>query len=354
MYNIGIRTDGGPNMGIGHVMRCLSLAKALRKRGHSVIFLCIEREGIARIKEEAFEVIELEHENSHKAVAATSKPVLYGEIQQLIRIIQEKAVQMLIIDKYDVETCYFLKIRPYVKRLVYLDDLGKFVYPVDLVVNGSITSEYLKYKGYSKEQHLLLGTAYNLLRDEFRELPDRKLNKAAQQIMITTGGSDPYHMTLRFLNMMMTDPELAGLTIHVIVGSLFTCKEELKKIQLQNPFLVLYENITHIWRVMLQADIAISAGGTTLYELAACGMPTLAVILAENQKMAAEKMDEKGCVMNLGWFDQIETDFFLSQLKRLMYDYSLRASMSKRAKKLIDGKGAERVADYIEEMMAGI
>lgn len=352
MYTVGIRTDGGPDIGMGHMMRCLSLAKEFRRKGNRVCFICSVSEGIRKVIEEGFEVIQLDREiNERITVSSSFKSDFLKEAYQMVSVLGKNDIQVLIVDKYDIPAKYFFTVKPYVRKLIYIDDLNKLVYPVDIVINGNITAAYMNYEKYSADQQLLLGPAYNMIREEFRNVPKKKIYKSVKHIMVTTGGSDSHGMTLKFLGMILSNQEFADQRIHVILGSLFTQITDLKKIGQRDHRVILYENVSSIWEIMHRADIAVSAGGTTLYELAACGTPTLAFVSADNQEFLVEKMHEKGYVISLGWFYQIEASAFLSQLKAFINDYQRRENMSRQAQNLVDGRGVERIVKHIDKIM---
>ncbi|QXM05182.1 UDP-2,4-diacetamido-2,4,6-trideoxy-beta-L-altropyranose hydrolase [Crassaminicella indica] len=351
MKTVAFRADGGQNVGMGHVMRCLSLAKEFRRNGYKVYFISKLTEGIKKIEEAGFEVIKLTSKGK-----ISSKEFYYGDIKELKKEAEEMIdfnkkynIEILFIDTYNVTKEYFLSIKPYVTKLAYIDDVNKFVYPVDILINGNITGEYMDYKKYSEDEIMLLGPKYNLIRDEFRNLPEREINKEVKEIMITTGGSDPHNMSTKLLYMLLEDNKIGKLRFNVIVGNGFINKEELSKISKQNKNVVLYENVKRISEIMLRSDIAISSGGSTLYELCACGTPTMAFILADNQEFIVEKMDEYGYVKSLEWYNKIDKDIFLSKLKSLVFDYNLRQVISQKGQKLLDGNGASRVVKKVSK-----
>ncbi|WIF93901.1 UDP-2,4-diacetamido-2,4,6-trideoxy-beta-L-altropyranose hydrolase [Caminicella sporogenes] len=345
MKMIAFRADGGLNIGMGHIMRSLSLAKEFRKNGYKVYFISKYRGGIEKIKEENFDVIQLKLREIKNTTGFNygNPKELDKEADEIISIIKLYNIDLLFIDTYNVTEEYFLKIKQHVKKLGYIDDLNKFVYPVDILINGNITAEYMDYKKYSEDEIMLLGPKYNLIRDEFRNLPKRKIKEKVEEIMITTGGSDPHNMSSRILNWLLNDKELKKLKINVIVGSGFNNKEELRKISQIYNNVILHENVKRISEIMLKSDIAISTGGSTLYELCACGTPTLAFIYADNQEFIVEKMDESGYVKNLGWYDKLQKEYLINNLKEYMYNFYEKENIYKIQKKLVDGKGVERI-----------
>lgn len=352
MIKVAFRADGGLNIGIGHIMRCLSLAKEFRKNGYKVYFISKYKSGIEEIKKEDFEVIRLNCSDIKNTTGFSYENYkeLNIEAEEIIDIIKMYKIDLLFIDSYNVIEEYFLKIKPHVKKLGYIDDLNKFVYPVDILINANITAEYMDYKKHSEDEIMLLGPKYNLIRDEFRNLPERIVKKDVEEIMITTGGSDPHNMSVRLLNIILQDKELKNLKINVIVGNSFTNKEELKKISEKNQNVILHVNIKYMSESMLKSDIAISSGGSTLYELCACGTPTIAFIYADNQEFIVRKLDELDYVKSLGWYDNLEPPLIIETLKYIMDDYYYRLKVSSKQKKLVDAKGVERIINILNKL----
>jgi UDP-2,4-diacetamido-2,4,6-trideoxy-beta-L-altropyranose hydrolase len=197
-----------------------------------------------------------------------------------------------------------------------------------------------------------------MIRSEFSNMPPRVLREKVEEIMITTGGADTYNLTGRLLDILLTKVEYRHIRFNVLVGSAFTNCEYLEELSKNFPNLNLYANsnlpyklpritISDVSSIMLRSDLAISAGGSTLYEFAACGTPVMAFILADNQEGLVQKMDELGYILNLGWHHQLKEELVLSELREMMDDYPLRKEMSLKGQKLIDGKGTERIVERI-------
>lgn len=349
MIKIGIRVDGNKNIGMGHIMRCLSLAKGFRNAGIEVFFLSIYEQGILKIRGDGFEVIELSH-----SVGSYCEGFCYGDVksleneaEEIISGIKAYNISILFVDSYNVTESYFLKLKPFVRKLCYIDDVNKFPYPVDMLINGNITGEFLHYKGYFKDEIMLLGLNYNLIRDEFKELPLRTINRDIKEIMITTGGSDPFDLSIRLAEIILSDSTFVGIRVNIVAGNGFTNREQLRNLSRKNTRVMIYENVSKMSEIMQKSEIAISAGGSTLYELCACGTPTLAFIVAENQKEIVDMLCEKGYIQSLGWYNEFSDEEFLHKLKLLCEDREKRESYSKKMQKLVDGEGVNRVVNKI-------
>lgn len=359
MIKVCISADGGKNIGLGHIMRCLSLAQAFRRNGNKVYFFSKLDEGIEKIKLENFDVIRLPSQIEEKEGYSYGNPAhLADEAHEMISLMQKYHIDILVIDSYNVNKEYFSTLKPYVDKLVYIDDINISPYPVDIVVNGNITGEYLGYEKYDEGQVLLLGPQYNMIRDEFRNLPRRFVRNNVDEIMITTGGADPFNLTGILLVILLMEEEFRHIRFNVLVGSGFTNCEYLDDLSkyYDNVFLFAntelsykFSNLIHsdISSIMLRSDLAISAGGSTLYELAACGTPALAVVLADNQEGIVRKMDELGYVISLGWYNQLNKDLVLDKLRELKDDLQRRREMSAKGQKLVDGQGIERIVRSI-------
>lgn len=344
IQNIAIRVDGGKDIGMGHVIRCLSLATEFRDNKCNVWFLSKMQEGIDRIKEDNFQVIDIKGNIESGTYNSIGLKI---EAQRIIDILKVYNIDLLLIDTYNVTQQFFLNLKSNVKILGYIDDLNKFVYPVDILINGSAVAKHMKYEKYSQSELLLLGPKYNLIRKEFSNIHERIVNKKVEAIMVTAGGVDNNNVTCKIINMLLSNKNILQLNINVIVGKHFRGKKNLKKIANINKNIILYENVKYMSEIMLISDIAISAGGSTLYELCACGTPTLAYIIADNQKFVTKKMDELGYIKLLGDFNTINTKYLNETIDMLCKDYKKRMQLSKIMQGIVDGYGATRAVRRI-------
>lgn len=354
MLRVAIRADGGKNVGMGHIMRCISLANAFRKAGHYVYFFTKYDMGIELITQEKFEVIRMPSKDT------LTEGFFYGNAEQLVSeanmiltLLHQYKIDILIVDSYNITNHYFLTLRPYVSCLVYIDDENKATYPVHTLINGNVTAAYLGYRKYNDDQVLLLGPQYNMIRDEFKNIVTKGIRDQVAEIMITTGGSDPYHITEKLLSIFLKNDCFDNIRFNVLVGGGFTTSQELIRLSQNHDHVMLYSTavvdasgfMRHaaISEMMLRSDIAIAAGGSTLYEFAACGVPVLAFILADNQRFLVEKMAQLGYIIDLGWHYQLCEERIVGCIKSVMNDYAARVSMSVKGLELVDGLGTERI-----------
>lgn len=321
---IGIRADGGSSIGMGHIMRTLVLAKELSKT-NDVFYICRDNMdkyqiGIKKVKSEGFSVF-LVREN------------------YLLEGLKKINANLLITDSYDVDEEYFNATKAMFNKTIYIDDMNLYNFNVDFLINQNINAEDFNYR-VNKGAKLLLGSKYVMLRDEFRNIPSKDIKKIASDIMVTVGGGDPNHITEKILSWVHN----LDYTFHIVVGPTFNNIEYLKSFE--NDKIKLYFN-ANMSNLMKKCDIAISACGSTLYELAACGVPTLGIIASDNQTGVGNKLNTLGIINNLGWYHKISKEYFIKNVISFAEDYNKRKLMSEKATKIIDGKGVKRIVKAI-------
>lgn len=379
---IYIRTDANSQIASGHLMRCLSIAEACKSLGMDVCFLVSE--GESRSLFDSLSGTPLDAEDSFRVISL--KTAVYDHLEQelpevlaLLGSLPERPVYLL--DSYYVTEHYLTSLRPLAKT-AYLDDLQLFDYPVDLLVNYDVIPDSLlpSYRAaYQNVGRLLLGAAYTPLRRQFQSRPasiKRRhpsqdglwIKSQVKNLLITTGGSDPFHFCLRFLKAVMENPSSwpfssAGITIHIVIGKLNTDRTALFELADTFPFprlLKLHENVTDMSTLMRDCDLAISAAGTTLYELCALGIPSLSFTMADNQLTAAKAFEAAGAIPCAGDIRQPSEGLmqpfmeFVSAMSGQedsgQTSYAARVAAHKAMRKLVDGNGALRIAKALEEM----
>lgn len=271
---VGIRVDANEYIASGHVMRCLSIADAIVELGEDVIFFTSDDSAADLIKNRGFKVVLISSKWDHKD----------EELDDLIRELDIYKPRVLLVDSYQVTEHYLSRLHEVV-RVAYIDDLNAFDYPVDIVINYSIYAEDLDYP---KNKKYLLGIRYVPLRRQF-DLSEEELSnilryrKQRKQILITTGASNPYHAAERIISGILTEPKLKDYKIAVVRGRYWGSFEE-GTIRVDHLGRVeIFENVENMADLMLNSYLAVSAGGSTLYELCACAVPTVTFSCADNQ-----------------------------------------------------------------------
>ena len=331
-----IRADANEQIGTGHVMRCLSIAKAFAKRGIESKFVVADERGRLLIEQNGFSAICIN----------SNWQDMESELNEFMKVIYELNVKNILVDSYYV-TPKYLKILSERCKVVYLDDMNRECYDVDTIINYNIYAKTYDYSGYNGTRtELLLNPQYTPLREEFEQCSRHKIKKVTD-IFVSAGGSDPERITERIMKSICQ--KMPDIYFHFIVGALNPRLNNIRKIAdiVQNA--ILHINERNMSCLMEKCDIAISAAGTTLYELCATGVPTITYILADNQLVAAEQFEKQGIMLNAG--DCRGDSKFISRveqlLKELCENKKMRIKMSERMESIIDGYGARRIVDAL-------
>lgn len=329
-----VRADGNPRIGSGHIMRCLSLADALRELGEDAVFITADDCFRDMIQKRGYECIVLQ----------TRYDCMAEDLAILLPLLRKLQPRCVLLDSYFVTPDYMASIRE-AAPLLYIDDQNTFDYPADLVVN------YMLYSGkcgYPQNKRYLLGPQYAPLRKEFRDMPRRRAAKRVKNVLLSAGGADPEHVALGCVQ-YLRDRQEQGVTYHIVLGAMNRDVDAIEQIAAGQEHIVLYRQISDMRSLMLRCDAAISAGGTTLFELCACGLPTVTYVLADNQIMNAASFEEAGLMPCAG---DIRKDcqfarHVLERLETLTQDHPLRQRVAERMQALVDGNGAIRLAREI-------
>ncbi|AGB42116.1 pseudaminic acid biosynthesis-associated protein PseG [Halobacteroides halobius DSM 5150] len=341
MKNIAFRVDGGPTIGMGHLMRCLALATAFPDEV-DIFFITKEEKSVEKLLQEY----------NINLITISSNLDYKEEIEKLKEIVIKYKLDTLITDSYQIDQNYLLELKKTVTKLISIHDFAPFVFPSDIMINGNIYAPSLDYHSLNGNTDFLLGTDYTLLREEFTNLSRQVIKDQVENILITFGGSDPLELTDRVLaTLNQIDSNLIDqdkLHLDIVVGPGFSNLEKIiEEVQESKFEVALHFNITQISQLMLKSDLAISAGGSTLYELAATGTPAIVLLQADNQILAAQTMEEKGIIINLGFWDKTKEEKLVATLIDLMKKPKLRYQMSRKAQSLVDGQGIKRCVERI-------
>ena len=367
--NIGFRVDGSESIGMGHIMRSISLAKAFKQKNHNVVFITREKLGKEKIKLEKFDILELKNLKEKTKISGYD----YGneaerklEVEELKKINKDNKIDLLIVDSYNVDENYFIELKKEVRYIAYIDDINRKKYKMDILINGNIDGEHKNYDICPSNLYLL-GPSYNLIRDEFRDLSQHKISSKIKNIMITTGGSDYYELTNYLSDKLLEISQKYNykININIVVGggfqntkSLVSMKNSVNTNKCETQINLFTSNKDNqnddikykaMIDIMKESDIAISSGGSTLYELCAVGIPSISFILADNQKKIVEMMEKLGYIESLGWYNKININKLTDLLEKWMENFELRKKISLKNQSLVDAYGTLRIVDEIEK-----
>ncbi len=324
---IVIITEGGKGIGFGHLSRCFSLYHALREKGEAPIFIInddlaalsfLASLGVKKIQTRA------------RAESLDGAPGLKGDVA--------------VVDSYHLPLSAYQELAARFDLLVSIDDENRLPYPPGMVVNGALYAEELPYPSRPGVR-LLLGPAYFMLRPEYMGISQREVRQEVRDILITVGGVDWCHLTQRLIKIA---GEMPGVTLHVLTTDGFDGLEGIRRTVGEVPADVhFYHNRRNLVEVMRQCDIALSAGGQTTYELAACGTPAIGVCTAQNQLKNLLAWEKAGFLLFAGWENDSRFGDRVRRCLETITPQETRAHMRREGRRRIDGRGPARVAEAI-------
>ena len=344
-----LRADANGQIGSGHVMRCLALAHAWQaSEGRAKFVSCCPVEKLrGRIKAAGAELFAVERPHPDPADLATTLDLLEKARSKN----RPSALVWVVLDGYHFDSACQQAIRTAGGRLLVIDDVAHLGhYHADVLLNQNFAAEQLNY-ACDAETTLLLGCRYAVLRPEFQPWRAfrRETPKIARKLLVMTGGADPDNVTqtiVRALGLL----DVPGLQAKVVVGPANPhplLKTLQRQLQGNAANVQLLTDVTDMPELMARADVALSAAGSTCWELALMQLPAVVFVLADNQRRVAQRLAEAGVVSNLGRSAQLTAERIVEVLSALCRHRSRRISQSMAGRRLVDGCGVQRVLEAI-------
>lgn len=352
------RVDASNRMGTGHVMRCLTLADALREKGAECSFVHRLHPGnmVETIRRRGFAVHELPAPTSAPDAPADADYAAWlgvsaeQDARETIDVLRGQAVEWLIVDHYALAAEWEAHLRPHTRCIAVLDDLANRPHDCDLLVDQNYVSGAAdRYEGLIPEHaRLLCGPRYALLRPEYAQA--RSLigprRGPLSRVLVYYGGADMNNETARALR-VLSQPEFSNLAVDLVVGVNNSHRKVLLEQAEQRPETVLHDSRDHLVDLMIDADVAIGAGGTTTWERCALGLPSIVTALAENQEAFNEALAADDLILYLGSAAQVTDETLSTALRSLAEDPQALAGRAARAWQVTDSLGSLRVAETI-------
>ncbi|MFI3175858.1 MAG: UDP-2,4-diacetamido-2,4,6-trideoxy-beta-L-altropyranose hydrolase [Eubacteriales bacterium] len=331
------RVDGNGKIGTGHVMRCLSIARALRTLREESRFLIAGHEMQGIIEEQGFQV----------SIVHTEYTQMDTELEQIPLYLE--GVNLLLIDSYYI-TKQYLECVEKKAKVVYLDDLVHLPAPVDYLINYNCYANKKRYADtYTARIHTLFGMDYAPLREEFQSV-DYQVRDVCSKILITTGGTDQCNLAVQLLERFVLCQGLDHVEFIVVVGAFHEHKESLERLAAQYKQISLHHQVKNMSQLMAECDIAISATGSTIYELCAVGLPTIALAFVENQDEIASVMGEQHRVLLAGHYHYEGVPVIERTVEYVLHlctHVEERRRLHHCARSAVDGQGATRIAQAL-------
>jgi UDP-2,4-diacetamido-2,4,6-trideoxy-beta-L-altropyranose hydrolase len=342
--NLLVRADSSPTVGAGHVLRCLALGQACLERQGTVAFAIPEPASPIFTRLTDVDVVSLPPASE----ASTADADATGGIAR------SRNADWVVLDGYRFDDAYQSRVKRCGARLLVLDDFGHAEHSAaDVVLNQNLHAAATRYEPAHEPRDLLLGPRYALLRREFapwrdhpREIPDR-----ASKILVTLGGGETGEVLARVLESLaaLDRPEL---DVRCLIGPLAAKTPELARLSEQADFRLALETAgTEMPELMAWADLAVAAGGSTCWELAFMGLPTLMIAHNAHQVRIATSVEEAGAALYAGGGDDVRRRHLSTLLTELLDNAGLRGRMSRLGRELVDGRGASRVIRELESRL---
>jgi UDP-2,4-diacetamido-2,4,6-trideoxy-beta-L-altropyranose hydrolase len=357
------RADASFQIGTGHIMRCLTLAEALRGHGAECRFVCREYEGhlLEQIRQRGF--------NAHgfQVAAEFVDPAELGDGEDIIQAAclesdwatdaaQTKVgaggtiVDWVIVDHYALDARWERAIRQICHRLMVIDDLADRPHECDILLDQNFYRDRdQRYRGLLPKQcKTLLGPAYVLLRPEFEKAKRglRTRDGIVKRILVFFGGSDPKNQTQTVLAALKCIDKL-DVSVDVVVSHTNRNRHSIQELCDRLPGFNYYCNISNIAELIVNADLGIGAGGSAMWERCYLGLPTITVVFAENQLCATEDLFQLGAIEYLGWTDSLGADDYEHAISRLLANPQRLKQMSNAALSVVQQQTTSSVLDEI-------
>ena len=339
---IYIRAEGNAQIGMGHLMRSMSIASKLHKK---VKFLVSTDEAYDVVKSKEFNVERLK-----------TKMFSISEAENILSL-SEGDDDVIVLDSYLYNNEYVLKLK---KKfyVICMDDLIEDIYDADMIINYNTYADEDKYVKLYADNNInprfITGGQYVPLRDEFNALP-KNYKTSVGDILITTGGGDIDNYAKKIACNILKDDGLKSVNLHIVSGSFNKHYQSLAELEDVYSNVKIHKNVSNMCELIDSCDLAVSAAGSTCYEICSRQIPFAVFGYADNQKRILEDMQDKGTALSAGMIGNISDtedviNNIVKNLVKLKDDEKLRVNIHNNQGKLIDGLGAVRLASVIENI----
>ncbi|MEQ5726521.1 UDP-2,4-diacetamido-2,4,6-trideoxy-beta-L-altropyranose hydrolase [Providencia rettgeri] len=355
---IVIRADSGFEIGTGHMMRCLTLANALRNNGHDIFFVSKPHTGniIDKVKQNNFDYATLTINDTpyddlyHSRWLGSSQ---MDDAMQTVGIINQcikKSVDLIIVDHYAIDHRWEEILKQHTKRILVIDDLADRKHNCDYLLDQTFMRTKQDYQSLlPKDCQLMLGSQFALLRPEFikpleliQQIRLKSKNQMATHILVMMGGTDPLNVSAKVLDALLLDKENKKIT--VVLGPTAPHYDSVKAYCEHDKRITIMSDISNVAELMLNHDICIGAAGTTSLERCSMGLPSILVAFAENQIPILTMLGNFGAVIVFTLEDSHEQ--ILSKLNYLRTPENYQR-MTERCLEVCDGKGVKKVINIL-------
>jgi spore coat polysaccharide biosynthesis predicted glycosyltransferase SpsG len=298
MLKVAFRVDAGHDIGMGHLARMSVLAEALAEQG------CV-----------------------CQIFTGADEPIEYD------------GFDMIILDSYWLSDGYIASLNDTNRLLVCYDDNALYTYECDVIVNANLHAKELDYRYLGNKPDMLLGGGYALLRKEFQQADPIQVKENANRVFICFGGTDINDFSVKALAAIQDIP---GVRIELVLGGETRCDDMVKATSKNN--VRIHKTPMLISEIMQECDIAVAAGGSMVYELAAMGLPSIIVTQADNQELIGEFLSRHELMHTVGSWNDISAIDIRKAAEILLRDSIRRKEESKKLTMLVNRMGSKKLA----------
>lgn len=336
---IYIRTDANEKIATGHMMRCITIATEVKKMDCELMFIVSDLPSV-KMLEGVFLYYKLQ---------TPTEENVYAEIEEIKKIISTDANPVILLDLYKFDARYMEEMKK-IAKIATFDDMFEEKYPADIIINYNMYYRIFDYKKRYKNEKvkLLLGGSFIPLRAEFKiAYADQK--ESVEDVMVICGGGDKYHILYPLTKKICSERLNESIRFHIVVGRLNPDKEKFKEICGEENIYI-YENVENMPFFMEKMDVAVSAASTVLYECCKMTIPTVFFCMEENQKYDKQCFAEDNVMLYAGDIRcsrEAVLDEIVRDIRFLSCNKDIREQMKRKMEKMVDGYGAERIANEI-------
>jgi UDP-2,4-diacetamido-2,4,6-trideoxy-beta-L-altropyranose hydrolase len=352
MTTVAFRVDADERIGLGHAMRCLALAEALRSRGAQTVFAvaALPHDAVAALRSRGHTVLSV----------AGSDRLLRGEPYGELNATEQRAdalatrnalsalgrIDWIVVDHYRLGLVWERLAAGFAQRVAVIDDHAQRAHDCDLLIDHNVSAAWAQYDELLAPRTVrLLGPRFALLRHEFARPAEAKLRPRATvaRLLVSFGGFDPTGETEKILRALALGPA-ASLGVDVVVGAAHPRLAAIRRLAASFSSVDVHVAVQRMDELIERADLCIGASGISVLERCAKGLPSLLIAVADNQVPIARALAERGAAIYLGRSEDVDEERIARAIGGLQAMPELVAMMAQKAAEVCDGDGARRAA----------
>ena len=338
--NFFIRCDSSYNIGSGHMMRCLNLAKLLIKKKNKVFLISnnIERSLFKFIRKKKINIIFIKKKTNQ---IEDAKETIKG-IKKFYQI-----NDWIIVDSYKLKKDWENKIKNYFCKLLVINDLKNIKHNCDIYLNQSILSNKIVLKKFfGKNTKILIGPKYSLLDQNFQKLRNKSIIRSeVKNILIFFGASDKNNLTKIYTDILLKKIN-QNIKLNIVIGTLNKNKKNLYKYYNNEDRIRFFYNLKNLAKIMTKSDLYVGSGGTTTWERCCLKLPSIVISTANNQETHSKYLSRINAIKYLGKHSKLSKNKFKKEFERIQKKKNL-SKFSINSGKINDGLGCYRVYNQI-------